>query len=774
MNTKRRKTGARLGTILLSLCLIVGLLPVTALADGTEWDGPTKAFVKAVFSNAVETTGADSQICAATVKDQSGDFVLHYVYSPDSIWNVQLFNRVRDSLAEPYKSLIPELEKDDNDKKGFLFLSDDQYEDMELDWADPAAVAEALVPGSGTVTTVENTSSVFSDASTDIIEDYCSDCDEKAVEIINEKGETITRPSGANTIEAIRNASEGGLYYIIEDGILKECYDAVIFMHVTQIYAYTATKEEEGTAPTKKRDTYNVYAENVINSGSDSQVYANTITIKRDGYDGDEILVLHYVYSPNAIHSNELMEQIRAGLSEPYKSLVPTFEEGDSNRGFLRVSQDQEKYESMDLDWGNVAATAAALTPNRVSSLSTHNNSDTAISVTDISAIHADEKVVSKNQLIMEDFYEHLSELGQLGIGKNRVEVITSVSIRTETVEGTRYYDIFYSMHVTQIYSTSAVSVDKITPVSDPIDLPVRVLEEGDMDYSPAPELSATFTPDTAVTVGEFNEWQGLAIDYYYPMIDAELSEGYDIQAEYTVSIPLTDYASETLSGTLTIPLPKGYDGASARIKGGAAASSYTATTVSFPVTLDLSGGTAEAFELLIEYKEAQEPVVPDAPVIIKGANGTWQKSGTDGLSFTSNAAFADFIKVQVDGKDLDASNYTVKEGSTIVTLNAAYLNTLSVGKHTLSVVSANGTATTEFTITAAPTGGDQTEGNQTGGDNQTGGTTPQEPGKNEGAVTSPQTGDSSNAVLWIALLFASGVGLFGAVVYSRKKRYNS
>ena len=83
MNTKRRKTGARVGAILLSLCLIVGLLPMTALADGTEWDGPTKAFVKAVFSNAVETTGADSQICAATVKDQSGDFVLHYVYSSD-------------------------------------------------------------------------------------------------------------------------------------------------------------------------------------------------------------------------------------------------------------------------------------------------------------------------------------------------------------------------------------------------------------------------------------------------------------------------------------------------------------------------------------------------------------------------------------------------------------------------------------------------------------------------------------------------------------------
>ena len=70
--------------------------------------------------------------------------------------------------------------------------------------------------------------------------------------------------------------------------------------------------------------------------------------------------------------------------------------------------------------------------------------------------------------------------------------------------------------------------------------------------------------------------------------------------------------------------------------------------------------------------------------------------------SFTSNAAFADFLKVQVDGKDVDASNYTVKEGSTIVTLNASYLETLSAGKHTLAIVSDTGTAETEFTVLAA------------------------------------------------------------------------
>lgn len=35
----------------------------------------------------------------------------------------------------------------------------------------------------------------------------------------------------------------------------------------------------------------------------------------------------------------------------------------------------------------------------------------------------------------------------------------------------------------------------------------------------------------------------------------------------------------------------------------------------------------------------------------------------------------------------------------------------------------------------------------------------------------SPQTGDNSNMVLWIALLFVSGTGLFGITAYSRKKR---
>ena len=36
----------------------------------------------------------------------------------------------------------------------------------------------------------------------------------------------------------------------------------------------------------------------------------------------------------------------------------------------------------------------------------------------------------------------------------------------------------------------------------------------------------------------------------------------------------------------------------------------------------------------------------------------------------------------------------------------------------------------------------------------------------------SPQTGDNSNMILWIVLLLASGLGVTGTVVYSKRKKY--
>lgn len=133
------------------------------------------------------------------------------------------------------------------------------------------------------------------------------------------------------------------------------------------------------------------------------------------------------------------------------------------------------------------------------------------------------------------------------------------------------------------------------------------------------------------------------------------------------------------------------------------------------------------------------EPVAKLAPTIVEGANGKHQTGGNTDLTFRSDASFEDFLSVSVDGKVLDKNQYTLREGSILVTLKADYLSTLSVGQHTLGVNSASGTAETVFTVTAAP------------------------------AVV--PTGDTAGLTLWVSLAALCGLGTL--VVVSRKKREN-
>ena len=147
---------------------------------------------------------------------------------------------------------------------------------------------------------------------------------------------------------------------------------------------------------------------------------------------------------------------------------------------------------------------------------------------------------------------------------------------------------------------------------------------------------------------------------------------------------------------------------------------------------------------------------------IIEGANGAWTQNSDGTLTFRANGDFSKFTGVKVDGTLIDAKNYTAKSGSTIITLKADYLKTLSVGTHKLTVVYTDGECSTNFEVKQAaseqtkPTEGDKSD------------TTTPTGGKD---TTSPQTGDNSNMLLWVALLFVSGAGVLGTTVYSKKKR---
>ena len=139
---------------------------------------------------------------------------------------------------------------------------------------------------------------------------------------------------------------------------------------------------------------------------------------------------------------------------------------------------------------------------------------------------------------------------------------------------------------------------------------------------------------------------------------------------------------------------------------------------------------------------------------IVEGDGQEWTKGTNADLTFKSNADFANFTRVEVDGIMVATNDYTVTEGSTIVTLKASFLETLSAGEHKIVIKSGSDAPEAKFTIKAATTGAN----------------TGNESNPNTG-TTSPQTGDSGNMFMWIILFFASLGGITAiAVIYKKRK----
>ena len=95
-----------------------------------------------------------------------------------------------------------------------------------------------------------------------------------------------------------------------------------------------------------------------------------------------------------------------------------------------------------------------------------------------------------------------------------------------------------------------------------------------------------------------------------------------------------------------------------------------------------------------------------------EGGDSTWLNTSDQGMVFRSNADFAKFDRVEVDGATVASTNYSVSQGSTIVELNTNYLKRLSLGYHTISIVAKDGKATSGFTIkqgAASTSGGGNT-----------------------------------------------------------------
>lgn len=99
---------------------------------------------------------------------------------------------------------------------------------------------------------------------------------------------------------------------------------------------------------------------------------------------------------------------------------------------------------------------------------------------------------------------------------------------------------------------------------------------------------------------------------------------------------------------------------------------------------------------------EIESETVSKTYDILDGADSKWTYNSSDnaeGLSIRGAGSYANFKNIKVDGKIVDKSNYTVREGSTIITLKPDYLETISDGNHSFEMIWTDGHATTEFTV---------------------------------------------------------------------------
>ena len=101
---------------------------------------------------------------------------------------------------------------------------------------------------------------------------------------------------------------------------------------------------------------------------------------------------------------------------------------------------------------------------------------------------------------------------------------------------------------------------------------------------------------------------------------------------------------------------------------------------------------------------------------IIEGNNSNYVPGSDKPLSFRGDGDYDKFLRVEVDGNPVTPTDYTVREGSTIITFEPYYLETLGNGKHTIVMFwDINGTAKyAEGSFYIGENGGEIVPGNVT------------------------------------------------------------
>ena len=172
------------------------------------------------------------------------------------------------------------------------------------------------------------------------------------------------------------------------------------------------------------------------------------------------------------------------------------------------------------------------------------------------------------------------------------------------------------------------------------------------------------------------------------------------------------------------------------------------------------------------------EIIVETAPIKYEFVSGKDATYDGKELTFKLNGLYSLFDKLYINGNELSKDNYTVVEGSTIITLKNEYLKTLSANKYKLKATYTNGTSDeTTFTIKAVENNSEKnTTTNSTENNSEKNTTTNSTENNSEknttvSSVKNPNTLD--NILLYLGICLISVIGITSTGLYLKKNQTN-
>ena len=320
----------------------------------------------------------------------------------------------------------------------------------------------------------------------------------------------------------------------------------------------------------------------------------------------------------------------------------------------------------------------------------------------------------------------------------------------TVLTAGTHTYKATYTPEDTTNYKT-ITDIDIEVNVKDKFDV-ITSVDGGNGTITPSKigvvegtKVEITFTPNTGYMIDKVLV-NTVETTVTGNKIELTVNEEKDVKVSYkkipfTVTVKDVDGATITPNGAVAVSYGEDKEFTIT------ANSGYKLVKVlvdETDKTADMVGNTLKLTNITsnINLEVVVEKIVYE---VIEGANQKYTITKNNEAKFKINADFRLFDdgKVYVDNELVDPKNYTAESGSTIITLKKEFVDTLSVGEHTLKVLfNDGGEAITTFNVTKV--------------------TVP---------TINPQTGD--NIGFYIISGILSIVGLAGAGIFYRRKQTN-